>query len=122
MTKADEKWDTIGDNPLVIISELFRVMTEHEWIDELDHFIEDEDFVRILNITARMIGGEVPEPSQVAMVCVKLEAAAIKFRMQYVAYMGFKKGTTDANMRKNHYKELYTGIDRLVDSLKYLVK
>jgi hypothetical protein len=25
-------------------------------------------------------------------------------------------------MRKNHYKELYTGIDRLVDALKYLVK
>lgn len=119
MTKAEEKWDAVGDNPLVIISELINIMN---WIEEIDKFIEDEDFVNVLNTCARMIGGEVPEPQQVARVCVKLQAASVKFRMQYVAYMGFKKGTTDANMRKNHYKELYTGVDRLVDSLKYLVK
>lgn len=124
MSKIDEKWDEIGDNPLIIISELKRLMTEarEKWVDEVDQFLQDEDVVGILNMTARMIAGEVPEPSKIALVCVKLEAAALKFRTQYSAFMSYKKGTTEANMKKNHYKELYTGIDKLVDSLKYVMK
>lgn len=124
MTKADEKWDAVGDNPLVIISELKRMIMEakEKWIDEIEQFLEDEDVVTVLNACARMIAGEVPEPSKVALLLVKLEAHALKFRTQYATYMSFKKGTTEANMKKNHYKELYTGIDRLVDSLKYVMK
>lgn len=123
-TKADEKWDAIGDNPLVIISELKRMMDEakDKWVDEVTQFLEDEDVNKVLNLVVQMIAGEIPEPSKIAAVCARLEAYAIKFRMSYSAYMSFKKGTTEANMRKNHYKELYTGIDRLVDSLKYVVR
>lgn len=124
VTKADERWDAIGDNPLVIISELKGMMMEarERWVDEVDDFMDDDDVVMVLNNTARMIAGEVPDPAKVALVLVKLEAAALKFRTQYSAYMSYKKGTTEANMKKNMYKELYTGIDRLVDSLKYVAK
>lgn len=124
MAKIDEKWDAVGDNPLVIISSLKKIMAEarERWVEEVDEFMEDEDIVSVLNMTARMIAGEVPEPAKVALVLVRLEAAALKFRTQYSGYMSYKKGTTEANMKKNHYKELYTGIDRLVDSLKYVAK
>lgn len=123
MAKADERWDAIGDNPLVMVSEIRKMMDAREqWVQEVDEFMEDADVVSVLNTAARMIGGEIPEPAKVALVLVKLEAAALKFRTQYSAYMSYKKGTTEANMKKNHYKELYTGIDRLVDSLKYVAK
>ena len=124
MTKADERWDAVGDNPIVIANEARKQMIEarEKWVDEVHEFMEDDDVLSVLNAAVRMIAGEVPEPSKIALLLVKLEAASLKFRTQYSAYMSYKKGTTEANMKKNHYKELYTGIDRLVDSLKYVVK
>lgn len=123
-TKADEKWDSIEENPLVIISEIRRMMSEAraEWAEDLEQFLQDEDVNKVIDLVIRMIGGDIPEASKVAVICVRLEAYNVKFRSQFASYMGMKKGTTDANAKKNHYKELYTGIDRLVDSLKYLVK
>jgi len=124
VTKADERWDAIGDNPLVIVSTLKELMMEarEKWVDEVHDYMDDEDVLWVLNVTARMIAGEVPEPSKIALTLARLEAVSLKFRTQYSAYMSYKKGTTEANMRKNHYKELYTGIDRLVDALKYVIK
>ena len=124
MSKADEKWDKIGDNPLVIINELIRMVDEasEKWADDVAEFLADESVKKVLELTIQMIAGEIPEPAKIAAICARLEAHALKFRTQYAAYMSYYKGTTDANMKKNHYKELYTGIDKLVDSLKYVVK
>ena len=109
--------DRVEDNPLVQVSDL-RV----EWAQEATDFMGDEDFGKVLDLTTKIIAGEIPEPAKIAAVCARLEAYALKFRMQYSAFMSYKKGTSEANMKKNHYKELYTGIDRLVDSLKYVVR
>ncbi len=126
VSKADERWDAVGDNPLVIISELRTVMTEAketpEWADELSQFIEDEDVDKVIQLVLKIIDGDIPDANKIAVVCARLEAYNVKFRTQFSAYMSYKKGTTEANMKKNHYKELYTGIDRLVDSLKYLMR
>jgi hypothetical protein len=124
VSKADEKWDAIGDNPLIIVSELKTIMTEAKdtWVDELEQFIEDEDVNKVMDLVVKMIAGEMPESAKIAPIMVRLEAFNIKFRTQFSAYMSYKKGTSEANMKKNHYKELYTGIDKLVDTLKYLVK
>lgn len=92
------------------------------WTREATDFMGDEDFGKVLDLTTKIIAGEIPEPAKIAAICARLEAYAIKFRMQYSAFMSYKKGTADANMKKNHYKELYTGIDRLVDALKYVVR
>ena len=107
----------VEDNPLVQVSELNRA-----WAEESADYMKDEDFGKVLALVTKIIAGEIPEPAKIAPVCARLEAYAIKFRMEFVAYMSYKKGTTEANMKKNHYKELYTGIDRLVDSLKYVVR
>lgn len=112
-----EKNDSVEDNPLVQTSNLRAA-----WAQETADYMQDEDFGKVLDLVTKIIAGEIPEPAKIAAVCARLEAYAIKFRMEFVAYMSFKKGTTEANMKKNHYKELYTGIDRLVDSLKYVVR
>ena len=126
VSKADEYWDEVGDNPFVIISELRTLMTDAkknpEWVDELSQFIEDEDVDKVIQLVLKIIDGDMPDANKIAVVCARLEAYNVKFRTQFSAYMSYKKGTTEANMKKNHYKELYTGIDRLVDSLKYVVK
>lgn len=126
VSKADEHWDAVGDNPLVIISELRTIMSEAketpEWANELSQFIEDEDVDKVIQLVLKIIDGDIPDANKIAVVCARLEAYNVKFRTQFSAYMSYKKGTTEANMKKNHYKELYTGIDRLVDSLKYLMR
>lgn len=114
---SSEKDHSVSDNPMVITSGIRQA-----WAQETAQYMEDADFGKVLDLVTQIIAGEIPEPAKIAAVCARLEAYAIKFRMQFVAYMSFKKGTTEANMKKNHYKELYTGIDRLVDALKYVVR
>ena len=116
MSHTEEQHE-VKDNPLVQTSQLRAV-----WAQETADYMDDEDFAKVLDLVAKIIAGEIPEPAKIAAICARLEAYAIKFRMEFVAYMSFKKGTTAANMKKNHYKELYVGIDRLVDSLKYVVR
>lgn len=124
VSKADEKWDEIGDNPLVILSEINKLMLEakDKWAKETTDFLDDEDVKAVLKKVLDVISGDVPDHDKIPLLMVQLEAYNIKFRDRFSAYMGALKGTTDANMKKNHYKELYTGIDRLVDSLKYMIR
>lgn len=123
VSKADEKWDEVGDNPLVIISEIRKLMSNaKKWYEECSEFMEDKAVDEVIAIALSMMSDEFPDHDKIARTCARLEAFNIKFRTQFSAYMSYKKGTTEANMKKNHYKELYTGIDRLVDSLKYMIK
>jgi len=114
---SSERTHTVNENPLVQVDNLDK------WAEEVKEYMHDDDFSTTLDLVVRIIaeGGNVPR-DKVAVLCVKLEAYSVKFRMMFTAYMSYKKGTTEANMKKNHYKELYTGLDRLVDSLKYLLK
>lgn len=111
------KNDKIEDNPLFLVD-----VIEKEWARDIKDYMDDEDLSKALDLVVRVIANPNIPPQKVAVLCTQLEAYAIKFRLMFVGYMSYKKGTTEANMKKNHYKELYTGLDRLVDSLKYLVK
>jgi hypothetical protein len=111
------KSDKIEDNPLFLVDAI-----EKEWAKEVKAYMDDEDLSKTLDLVVRIIANPNIPPQKVAVLCTQLEAYALKFRLMFVGYMSYKKGTTEANMKKNHYKELYTGLDRLVDSLKYLVK
>ena len=123
VSKADEKWDEVGDNPLIIMSEIRTLMSNtKKWYEECSEFMEDKAVDEVIAIALSMMSDDFPDHDKIARTCARLEAFNIKFRTQFSAYMSYKKGTTEANMKKNHYKELYTGIDRLVDSLKYMIK
>lgn len=111
------KNDKIEDNPLFQVDAI-----EKEWAKEVKEYMDDEDLSKTLDLVVKVIAKPNIPPQHVAILCTQLEAYALKFRLMFVGYMSYKKGTTEANMKKNHYKELYTGLDRLVDSLKYLVR
>ena len=119
-SKVEEHWDEIGDNPLVIMSELQK---EADWLTEANAFVAEDEFEQGTRAVAKIVAanGNVPQPA-IAALCVKLQALSLIYRMRYNAYMSFHKGSTDANMKKNHYRSLYEGMDRLVDSMKYLMK
>lgn len=100
-----------------------EVQKNIDWLEEANALAQSEELEDALKIVAKIIAnnGNVPQPN-VATVCVKLEALNVVLRTRFVEYMSTKKGTTDASAIKNMYKEVYTGIDRLVDSLKYLIR
>lgn len=114
---STEKDHGVEDNPLFQVDAVHR-----QWAQDVKEYMDDEDLSKTLDLVVKVISNPSIPPQRVAVLCTQLEAYAIKFRLMFVGYMSYKKGTTEANMKKNHYKELYTGIDRLVDSLKYLVK
>lgn len=120
----DKSWDEIQDNPLVIASRLRKNMSDAktEWQQECEDFVNDEDFNHVLNVVNRLMNGDHPDADKVGPLIVKLEAYAVKFRMQYNAYMSYKKGTTESNAKKNHYYSMVSGIERLCDGLKYLTR
>lgn len=107
----------VEDNPLFQVDAVQR-----EWANNIKEYMDDEDLGKTLDLVVKIIAKPNVPPQNVAVLATQLEAYAIKFRLMFVGYMSYMKGTTEANMKKNHYKELYTGIDRLVDSLKYLVR
>ena len=106
------------ENPLLVADGLQRT-----WDELAKDFVEDDDFSECLDIVIKIIArqGTVP-PQNVAALITQLSAYSVKFRMMFTGHMSYLKGTDEANMKKNHYKELYHGLDNLVDALKYLVK
>ena len=121
---VDQFWDSMDDNPLIIISKLRSTMAESktQWADECVQFVDDEDFTHVLKLVMDLMDGTMPDPSKVSGIIVRLEAYAVKFRMQSNAYMSYKKGTNEANAKKNHYYSMVAGIERLCDGLKYLLR
>jgi hypothetical protein len=124
VSKADEHWDEIGDNPLVIVSEINTMVLQakDKWAAETVAFLDDEDVKAVLKQVLEIINGNDLDHAKVPLLMARLEAYNVKFRDRFAAYMGPLKGTTDANQKKNYYKEMYTGVDRLVDALKYMVR
>jgi hypothetical protein len=107
------------DNPLETISDMQDTI---DYMTELDVFIDDKEFMEVMDLAVKIIAKPNSDPAKVANVCVKLEAYALLFRSKFVAYMSFKKGEKNGSMKKNFYKEMYTGIDKLVDALKYQMR
>lgn len=103
-----------NDNPLLLINE----------INELSEHMELKEFHEAMDMVVKYLAKPevLPDHRKVAVTLVQLSAYAALFRVEFANYMTWKKNTTNASSYKNTYKELYQGIDNLVDSLKYLAK
>lgn len=112
-----ERQHDVEENPLLLTDKIMK-----EWTKEVKQYMDDEDLTECLDLVIKVIAKPNVPRDKVAVLITQLSAYSIKFRLMFSAHMSYKKGTTEANMKKNHYKELYTGIDNLVDALKYLLK
>lgn len=107
------------DDPLEVVSDMQNSI---DYMTELDVFIDDEDFMKVMNLTIKIIAKPHTDSSKIADAITRLEAHALVFRTKFVAYQSFRKGEKNAIAKKNLYKEMYTGIDKLVDALKYQLR
>lgn len=109
----------MDENPLETISNMQNTI---DYMTELDVFIDDEAFMDVMGLAVKMIAKPNNPAPKVADICVKLQAYSIIFRSKFVAYQSFRKGEKNSVAKKNLYKEMYSGIDKLVDALKYQMR
>jgi len=92
---------------------------------DLHAVMQDDEFQNALDLALSYLvapSDRLPNAAKVAVTMAQLSAYAALFRVQFANYMGFQKSDPDRTGKKNAYKELYQGIDNLVDSLKYLAR
>lgn len=104
--------------PIEIVGD---IMSNVDYLKDLNEFMDDDNFEEVMKLTMKIISDPNIPPPKVATLCVRLEAYAIEFRTKFVAYQSFRKGQ-DSLHKKNMYRAIYDGLDRLVDSLKYLIR
>jgi len=91
-----------------------------DFIQTAKDFIDDPDFTDCVDMALTLIVNPDAASVRTSQLIVKLEAYALIFRLGFASHMGIASIKNSA--RKNMYKELYQGLDKLADSLKYMVK
>lgn len=81
----------------------------------------DDDLTDALDTVIKLISKPDVPAKAVTPVIVKLQAQAVKFRMQGKYYMLLNR-EGDAAKKKNIYLSMADALKDLVDSLKYLAK
>jgi hypothetical protein len=81
----------------------------------------DDDLTDALDTVIKLIAKPDVPAKSVTPVIVKLQAQAVKFKMQAKYYMLINK-EGDAAKKKNVYLSMAEALKDLVDSLKYLAK
>jgi hypothetical protein len=85
--------------------------------------VDDDDLREALDLALKLIVKPHLLPSaEIPVLIVKFSAYSVQFRAEFVTYMTFKKETTDAAHKKNCYRYVYEGLDRLVDALKIMAR
>ena len=107
----------VDESPFEAISSVERVNE----LAEIGDYMSDEDLDNAFDKVIKLISKPDVPTKVVAPLIVELQAMSVKFKMQAKYYMLYEKGG-DAAKRKNTYLSMSDGLDRLVDSLKYLVR
>jgi hypothetical protein len=103
-------------NPLVHLDKVQDLI-------EMTDFVDDDDLREALDLAIKLIVKPHLIPSaEIPVLIVKFSAYSVQFRAEFVTYMTFKKETEDAAAKKNIYRHLYEGIDKLVDALKIMAR
>lgn len=83
--------------------------------------LNDDDLTDALDTVIKLINKPDVPAKAVAPLIVKLQAMAVKFKMQAKYYMLINK-EGEAAKKKNIYLSMAEALKDLVDSLKYLAK
>lgn len=81
----------------------------------------DDDLTDALDTVIKLIAKPDVPTKAVAPLIVKLQAQAVKFKMQAKWYMLYNK-EGDSAKKKNTYLSMSEALKDLVDSLKYLAR
>jgi len=101
--------------------ELISDITE---FNDLHEFMKDEHLDKALAITVKLLMSPDVPAAKAPQLIIELQAMSTKFAMLAAVYstIAKDKAGTANNNKKNVYYSAKESIDRLVDSLKYIVR
>lgn len=101
--------------------ELISDITE---FNDLHEFMKDEHLDKALAITVKLLMNPDVPAAKAPQLIIELQAMSTKFAMLAAVYstIAKDKAGTANNNKKNVYYSAKESIDRLVDSLKYIVR
>lgn len=92
-------------------------------LNEIAEFMRDDNLTNALAQIIEIYGKENPPPLKDALtLIVKLQAYSATFKMQGKYYMLLGAQEPDSSKKKNVYLSVSESLDKLVDSLKYVVR
>ena len=95
------------------------LINDISWMSQIEEYMDDDEVTNVLASVAKLISKPDKPPSAAAQLIVQLQAYSFKFGMLATWYTNVKK---DERGKKNFYYSLTERTDKLVDSLKYVVR
>jgi len=101
--------------------ELISNITE---FNDLHEFMKDEHLDKTLAIVVKMLMNPDVPAAKAPLLIIELQAMSTKFAILASVYSTIlkDKAGTENNNKKNIYYSVKESLDRLVDSLKYVVR
>lgn len=108
---------TTDKNPLELIS----TITE---FNDLHEFMNDAQLDRAMEVIIKLLANPDVPAAKAPQLIVELQAISAKFGMlsSYYSTIAKDKAGTVNNNKKNIYYSVKESVDKLVDSLKYVVR
>ncbi len=106
-----------------MIKDLLEEVSGLDELNSMSDYLQDETldecFEKIIRLISRV---DTLTPATASRLVVQLAAMSLKFKMVGKYYMVYDKESDPGGKKKNTYLSLSEGLDKLVDSLKYLAK
>jgi hypothetical protein len=105
------------DNPIDLINQVAE-------FNDINEFMKDDEVDEALALIVKIYTKPDIPSTQAVVLIAKLQAMSAKFGILATYYSTIAKGPTGSinNKKKNVYYTLKDSIDKLVDSLKYVVR
>lgn len=91
-------------------------------LNRIDEFLGDEEIHEALVHVSRIVANPNISSKTAARLVGQLEGIAFNTKLKAKYYMFMGKGDDGANEKKNYYFSVSEALQRVVDSLKYVVK
>lgn len=91
-------------------------------LNKIDQFLADEEIHEALIHVSRIVANPNISAKTASRLVGQLEGIAFNSKLKAKYYMFMGKGDNDANEKKNYYFSIAEALQRVVDSLKYVVK
>ena len=101
-----------------------EIISEIDEMCEVSDFLEDQDIDEAMSLIVRLIMNPDVSPQKAPPLIVKVTALSAKFQVMAATYTNLRKGKagSDEYKKKNLYYSLADALEKLSNSLKYLVR
>jgi hypothetical protein len=103
---------------------VIEIISDIDGFVQLHEYLEDEDIDKALTLIVKLISNPDVVQMKVAPLIVKVQALSAKYQVLAAVHSTIAKGKAGSvdNNKKNLYYSISSALDKLAQSLKYLIR